>query len=168
MDINNSTLIDIDEIFKLYKIATDFQKTKSAVPWPVINKALVETEITEGRQWKITIDKKIACVWATTFNDPQIWEERNNDPSVYIHRIATNPNFRGKNLVGEIVKWSKVYAKENGKEFIRMDTVGDNPGLISYYTKCGFTFLGLSKLKNTEGLPAHYNNATVCLFQIEL
>ena len=49
-----------------------------------------------------------------------------------------------------------------------MDTVGDNPVLISYYTKCGFDFLGLSKLKNTEGLPAHYENATVSLFQIDL
>ncbi|MHB8929251.1 MAG: hypothetical protein ACYC5R_01500 [Melioribacteraceae bacterium] len=50
------------------------------------------------------INGGIACVWAMTFNDPQIWEERNKDPSVYLHRIATNPNFRGQNLVGEIVK----------------------------------------------------------------
>lgn len=49
-----------------------------------------------------------------------------------------------------------------------MDTVGNNPGLINYYTKCGFDFLGLLKLKNTKGLPAHYNNATVSLFQISI
>jgi hypothetical protein len=49
-----------------------------------------------------------------------------------------------------------------------MDTVGDNSGLINYYTKCGFEFLGLLKLKNTKGLPAHYDNATVSLFQIDL
>ena len=49
-----------------------------------------------------------------------------------------------------------------------MDTVGDNPGLINYYTKCGFDFLGLLKLKNTKGLPAHYDNATVSLFQMTI
>jgi len=49
-----------------------------------------------------------------------------------------------------------------------MDTVGDNPGLISYYEKCGFDFLGLLKLQNTKGLPAHYDNATVSLFQMTL
>jgi ribosomal protein S18 acetylase RimI-like enzyme len=105
---------------------------------------------------------------ATTFSDPQIWEERNNDSAVYIHRIATNPEFRGQNLVGHILEWAKKFALENKKRFIRMDTVGENPGLINYYTKFGFDFLGLSKLQNTGGLPAHYDNATVSLFQFEL
>ena len=168
MVIQNSTLEDIDEIFRLYKIATDFQKTRYTVHWPEFERKLITLEILEKRQWKILIDNQVACVWAITFNDPQIWEERNNDPSIYIHRIATNPNFRGQNLVLEIVKWAKKFAKENNKEYIRMDTVGDNSGLINYYTKCGFEFLGLLKLKNTDGLPAHYNKATVSLFEIKL
>ena len=169
VQIQNSNISDIDEIFRLYKIATDFQKTKKhSVNWPEFEKSLVETEIIEKRQWKIVINNKIACVWATTFNDPEIWEERNIDPSVYIHRIATNPDFRGQNLVEQIVTWVKVFAKENNKRFVRMDTVGNNQGLINHYTKCGFDFLGLLKLKNTVGLPAHYHNATVSLFQIAL
>ena len=168
LQINNSSIHDIDEIFRLYKIATDFQKTRFSVHWPEFDRKLVETEIYENRQWKIVIDGKIACIWATTFNDPQIWEERNEDPSVYIHRLSKNPDFSGQNLVGQIVEWVKIYAKENQKEFVRMDTVGDNKGLVSYYEKCGFDFLGLLKLKNTEGLPAHYDNATVSLFQMTL
>jgi len=166
--IQNSNINDIDEIFRLYKIATDFQKTRFTVHWPEFERKLIETEIAENRQWKIVVDEKIACVWATTFHDPQIWEEKDGDPSVYIHRIATNPDFRGQHLVVQIVEWVKFYAKENQKHFVRMDTVGDNPGLINYYTKCGFNFLGLLKLKNTEGLPAHYDNATVSLFQMTI
>ncbi len=166
--IQNSNNNDTDEIFRLYKIATDFQKTRFTSHWPEFDRQLIETEILENRQWKIVADGKIACVWATTFDDPQIWEERNEDPAVYIHRIATNPNFRGQNLVSKIVEWAKTYTSENQKQFVRMDTVGDNSGLINYYTKCGFEFLGLLKLKNTEGLPAHYENATVSLFEIDL
>jgi RimJ/RimL family protein N-acetyltransferase len=166
--IQNSNSNDTDEIFRLYKIATDFQKTRFTSHWPEFDRELIETEILENRQWKIVAEGKIACVWATTFNDPQIWEERNEDPAVYIHRIATNPDFRGQNLVGKIVEWAKNYAKENQKQYIRMDTVGYNLGLINYYTRCGFDFLGLLKLKNTGGLPAHYENATVSLFEIEV
>ncbi|MBP6181276.1 GNAT family N-acetyltransferase [Flavobacterium sp.] len=166
--IQNGNINDINEIFRLYKIATDFQKTRFTVHWPEFDKMLIETEIFENRQWKIVTDDKIACIWATTFNDPQIWEEKNDDPSIYIHRIATNPDFRGQNLVGQIVEWAKAYAVEKQKKYIRMDTVGDNPGLIDYYTKCGFDFLGLLKLKNTTGLPTHYDNATVSLFQLTL
>lgn len=168
MDIQNSTTQDVEEIFRLYRIATAFQKEKFTVHWPEFSRALIETEIAENRQWKLLLDSQIACVWATTFSDPQIWEERNADPSLYIHRIATNPDFRGRHLVGEIVKWAKGFAKQNGKEYIRMDTVGNNPGLIGYYQKCGFDFLGLSILKNTTGLPAHYDKATVSLFQLKL
>lgn len=168
MEIQNSVNKDIQEIFRLYNIATDFQKSKFILHWPEFELNLVQTEINENRQWKIIIDGKIACVWATTFNDPQIWEERNNDPAVYIHRIAVNPEFRGQNLVQQIAEWAKLYALSNEKRFVRMDTVGENTGLINYYTKCGFDFLGLLKLQNTEGLPAHYNNATVSLFQIEV
>lgn len=168
MHILNSDLSDIDEIFRLYKIATDFQMAKLSVQWPEFDRNLIEKEISENRQWKVVVDGKIACLWATTFTDPQIWEERNEEPSVYIHRIATNPDFRGQNLVTEIVEWAKVYANENDKEFVRMDTVGENKGLIQYYTKCGFDFLGLVKLKNTDGLPAHYDKAMVSLFQIKI
>ena len=164
--IQNSIISDIDEIFRLYKLATEFQKTRFTHHWPAFDPKLIETEVAEHRQWKMIMDGKIACVWATTFSDPQIWEDRNEDPAVYIHRIATNPDFRGQNLVRKMVEWVKIYAKENQKQFVRLDTVGDNPGLISHYTKCGFDFLGLLKLKNTVGLPAHYENATVSLFQM--
>ena len=47
-----------------------------------------------------------------------------------------------------------------------MDTVGENKKLIEYYQKCGFRFLGLSQLTNTETLPLHYHNATVSLFEM--
>jgi ribosomal protein S18 acetylase RimI-like enzyme len=152
----------------LYECARGFQKIKGAVLWPQFDKALIEREIAEKRQWKLMIDGQMACVWATTFDDPQIWEERNNDPAVYIHRIATNPDFRGQYFVDELVVWAKIYALKNEKKFIRMDTVGENKGLIDYYQKSGFDFLGLAKLRQTEGLLAHYQNATVCLFEISL
>lgn len=168
MVIENSTIEDIDEIFRLYGLAKDYQKFSGAVLWPEFDRDLITTEILDGRQWKITKSGKITCVWATTFDDPHIWKDKNNDPSVYIHRIATNPKFRGRNLVEKIVSWSKIYAKENGKEFIRLDTVGENKKLIAHYKKNGFEFLGLFSLENSKALPAHYHNATVSLFELRL
>jgi len=168
MKILTSKIGDINKIFELYKVATDFQKTKSVVPWPNFDRELIEKEIDENRQWKIVIDDEIACVWAITESDIQIWQEKNQEPAIYIHRISTNPNFRGRNLVSEIAQWSKNYALHKDKKFVRMDTVGENVGLINYYKKCGFDFLGLSILKDTSELPAHYNNATVSLFQMSV
>ncbi|KAA1248092.1 N-acetyltransferase [Aquimarina sp. RZ0] len=166
MNIQNSKIEDINQIFELYKMSTDFQKSKGVVHWPDFDRELVQKEIRENRQWKIIIDNRIACIWTTTDKDPQIWQQRNEDPSIYIHRISTNPDFKGRNLVREIIAWAKSYARQNNKEYVRMDTVGENNGLIHHYKKCGFDYLGLSTLKNTTGLPLHYNNATVSLFQL--
>lgn len=169
MKIENCAPEDIDEIFRLYKIASEYQKSKkTVVVWTDFKKELVETEITENRQWKLIIDEEIACVWATTFNDEQIWEERNADAAIYIHRIATNPNFRGKNFVAIIVEWAREYAKSKGKNFVRLDTLGNNTKLIEHYTNAGFRFLGMFDLKNTNGLPDHYHSVPACLFEIQL
>lgn len=168
MHIINCVKEDIDGIFRLYDAAIKYQKERYKLYWPEFERDMVTNEIAENRQWKLMIDEKIACVWATTFTDPLIWEERNSDPSVYIHRIATNENYRGKNFVVNIVEWAKKYAFVNDKKFVRLDTTGLNEKLIAHYTKCGFTFLELRKLQNTEGLPAHYHNADVSLFELEV
>lgn len=166
MKIENSTAGDIDSIFALYDIATAYMKERSPIAWPAFERSMVQTEIEENRQWKMIINNSIACVWATTFSDEQIWEEKNADAAVYIHRIAVHPDFRGQQLVSKIVAWAMAHAKEHHKKYVRLDTVGDNKGLIKHYTSCGFDFLGLYQLKNTTGLPPHYHNATVSLFEL--
>ncbi|RAJ16168.1 GNAT family N-acetyltransferase [Olleya aquimaris] len=169
MTILNSTSKDIEAIFKLYKIASNYQKAKkTVVVWPDFERQLVESEINENRQYKLIIDNQIACVWAITFKDEQIWEGSQNDNAVYIHRIATNPDFRGQNFVSIIVDWAKQYALKNKIDYIRLDTLGNNTKLIDYYQQSGFDFLGFFNLKNTKGLPDHYHNETACLFQIKL
>ena len=169
MKISNSRTQDIDDIFKLYRIATEYQKIHFPDNlWPEFERNLIETEISENRQWKLVIDQEIACIWAITFSDPQIWEDRNDDPAIYIHRIATNPNFRGQKFVSKIVEWSKTYAVSQQKDFVRIDTCGDNKVLINHYKNCGFDFLGMNKISNYEGLPLHYHDTDVCLFEIKL
>lgn len=167
MEITNSTEQDIDDIFRLYRSATDFQKLKfPGNQWPEFDKALIRREIDENRQFKLLIDDQMACIWAITYSDPQIWENDDRQSALYIHRIATNPDSRGNNFVQIIVDWARTFAKN--KKYIRMDTCGENTKLIRHYQSCGFDFLGMKKLENATGLPEHYHNADVCYFEIKL
>ncbi|MFM2326537.1 MAG: hypothetical protein RIR31_739 [Bacteroidota bacterium] len=168
MEIINSTADDTATIFKFYDHAIAYQKTKFNKHWQGFDLELVETEIKENRQWKIMMDNTVVCIFAITFNDAAIWGDKDEQPSIYIHRIVTNPLFRGNNFVNEIITWAKKYGKENGRQFIRMDTWGDNQKLIDYYTKCGFIFLGLSGELNAKDLPKHYSGIQLSLFEIKI
>lgn len=169
MTIKNVTASDIEKIFALYKIASNYQREKKTViVWPDFDREMVVNEIAENRQFKLIVNNEVVCIWAITFSDKQIWEGSNTDSAIYIHRIAVNPNFRGNNYIATIINWAKEYALKKEIQFIRLDTLGDNKNLITHYKNAGFNFLGLFNLKNTSNLPNHYKLAPVCLFEIDL
>ena len=169
MTIKNVTASDIEKIFALYKIASNYQREKKTViVWPDFDREMVINEIAENRQFKLLVNNEVVCIWAITFSDEQIWEDSNTDSAIYIHRIAVNPNFRGNNYIATITNWAKEYALKKEIQFIRLDTLGENKNLITHYKNAGFHFLGLFNLKNTSNLPDHYKLAPVCLFEMDL
>ena len=102
------------------------------------------------------------------FQIKKFGEEKDQNDSIYIHRIATNPAFRGQRLVKNIVAWAKNYAREHGKKFVRLDTLGNNTRLIQHYTEAGFNFLGVVRLADVSKLPLHYHREPDCLlFELE-
>nr|WP_121271381.1 GNAT family N-acetyltransferase [Pedobacter schmidteae] len=168
MKIIQSTLKDIDAIFELYDAGTAYQKKLGIQNWQGFERSMVQNTIEEGVQWQIVIDDELACVFTLALNDPLIWEEKDEDPAVYIHRIATNPKFRGRHFVKDIVAWVSAYASENQKSYVRMDTLSGNDKLNAYYVSCGFSYLGVVKLKNTAGLPLHYQDGSFSLFELKV
>lgn len=165
MEIQNSGIADLSKIFELYRFATKYMKSKNQVAWPEFSRNLIVKEIEEQRQWKLIINNNVACVWAIALSDKSICGVKNEDPSVYIHRIATSPYFRGQKLVKHVVRWADEYCIKNNLSFIRMDTVGVNKGLIEHYQKFGFEHTETKKLEYIGDLPDHYKEGPVCLFQ---
>ncbi len=169
MEIKNCILTDTNEILSLYQAAINLQTQRKMVVWPSFEKSFIENEIKEERQWKIIIDDVIACNWAITFNDKEIWGAKDQNNSIYIHRICNNPDFRGNRYIDKIVEWSKQYATSMDKQFVRLDTLGNNTKLIEHYTSAGFNFLGMFTLTDTANLPGHYQKEpNCCLFEMDL
>lgn len=168
MKFRNSDGDDFNEIVRLYDLAIEFQKTKFDKSWLPFDRKMINREIAEKRHWKILIEDKIACIYSITFEDPLIWKEKGFDPAIYIHRIVTNPEFRGRRFVPKITEWARGFARSTGKKFVRMDTWGDNQKLIDYYTGCGFEFLGTVTPTKTDEMPKHYEGITLGLFEIQI
>ena len=168
-EIETCSLADTATILALYEDAMQLQIQKNRVVWPRFNKAFIEKEIRELRQWKLLTYDQIACNWAVTFDDKEIWGDREHRNAVYIHRIVTRPSFRGNRCIDVIVAWAKNYAVAMGKQYVRLDTLGNNTRLIEHYTSAGFTFLGITTLTDTTNLPAHYHREPrCCRFEMEI
>lgn len=165
--ISQSNLEDIPFIQKLYAAAIVYQNQKNGVPWGNIKEEAIVIEVQEKRQWKLIKDGQTACIWVSTFEDTDIWGA-DREPSLYLHRITTNPHFRGQQMVSKVIHWAKQYAIEQNKSYLRLDTAGLNPGLITLYVKNGFKFLGTTQLAYSENLPSHYHHAAICLFEMKL
>ena len=71
-----------------------------------------------------------------------------------------------KNIGRKLLNNLEESFKNKGYNNINLVTNGFQAA--EFYKKCGFKFLGLSKLEETTGLPAHYKNAIVSLFEIKL
>jgi GNAT superfamily N-acetyltransferase len=163
MKIINSTKADIDMIYRFYDDAISYQKKMFNRHWLGFDRSLIETEIQENRQWKVMINDEVACIFAITFNDATLWKEKDQQPSLYLHRIVTLAQFRGAGFVKSIIEWAKQYGKDTDKEFVRLDTWSDNKKLVDYYMSSGFRFIETVHLEEAEGLPAHYKGSLALL-----
>ncbi|MBC7778332.1 MAG: GNAT family N-acetyltransferase [Phycisphaerae bacterium] len=168
MEFLNSTTSDLDTIFELYDAAIAHQKAVSHMHWLPFDRLMVEAEIAEGRQWKIVIEDEIACVFVTAYTDAAIWGEKDLDPSVYLHRIVTNPAFRGRNFAGHITQWALRHGTQLGKKFVRLDTWAENMKLKEVYLRNGFQFLGNAAPADPTALPSHYSGIVLGFYEIAI
>jgi GNAT superfamily N-acetyltransferase len=164
----NCTTDDIDTIFHFYDDAIAFQKTVFNKHWKGFDRHVIEAEVHEGKHWKIMKGAQVACVFEAQLGDPLIWKEKDKDPSIYLHRIVSHSQFRGSNFLQKIIEWAKDFAKANSLKYIRLDTWGDNPSLISYYVKSGFEHVGFSIPDNPGNLPKHYDAISLALFELKV
>jgi len=168
MKFENVVAEDIETVFELYDKAIAFQKTVFDKTWLGFDAEFVNREIEEYRLWKIVEDRQIACIYSVTYADPVIWGEDSHKSAMYIHRIVTNPDFRGRGYVRSITDWAKMHANENQLRYVRMDTWGDNRKLIDYYKDCGFKYLGETTPEPSDKMPKHYDGISLSLFEIDL
>jgi GNAT superfamily N-acetyltransferase len=159
MHIQNSTLHDVDLIIQLYNAAVEYQKRNGYNLWPDFPREMIEKEIAGKRNWKILEGGKIACVFSVLESDPTIWEERNN-----LHRIATNPEFKGRGLIKIVRDWAIQHARQNNKKYVRMDTWGNNLTMRNYYIQNGFEYIGQCFPQSGY----HYGGPELSLLQIEV
>jgi ribosomal protein S18 acetylase RimI-like enzyme len=162
-----STEENLPEIRELFAAAIAYQKVKFGKHWNGLNEAALIREIEGGLHWKIQEQDRIAAFFSIAFTDALVWDDRDTDPAIYLHRIVTNPAFRGRGYVHAITAWAEAYGREAGAAFIRLDTDVDNARLNAYYRECGYTFSGIKTFHDhaNPAIPKHYFGSGLSLYE---
>ncbi|MBK9149654.1 MAG: GNAT family N-acetyltransferase [Saprospiraceae bacterium] len=162
----NTDLSDLKTILWLFDEAIKLQSKNGYKVWGRIDEVALQKDITNNLQFKIVKGDNILCVFSIQHNDPFIWQDKDQNNAIYLHRIVTNPNFKGQRLFEKVLIWATQFARQNNREHLRMDTWADNHQLIAYYKSYGFRFVENYITTDTEELPLQNRNLNVALLEL--
>jgi hypothetical protein len=169
MDIQPSAPSDLSTIFELFEAALLYQEERGYDLWPRFSEELIMKEIDDKRHFKILQGPQIVAILSVQYSDPAIWgPEKQDEPALYLHRIAVHPSHKGKRMMVLIRDWSIRHARTMGKRFVRMDTWGNNRNLRDYYVSCGWPCIGQRTLTPASGELPHYGGDYLSLFQLSV
>lgn len=112
LQIENTQIVDLQQIFELFEHSIAYQERKGYPAWRNYDKDAIRKDIADKNQYKGVIESKIAIVFSVRYTDKIIWRELDEGKSLYLHRIVVNPDFKGRKLFGEILKWAILHSRQ--------------------------------------------------------
>jgi GNAT superfamily N-acetyltransferase len=70
--------------------------------------------------------------------DEDLWPDRLGDSAFYIHKFVVRQACSGRGYAGRILAWIEGYARERGKDYLRLDYYEDREYLGKLYARAGF------------------------------
>jgi ribosomal protein S18 acetylase RimI-like enzyme len=168
ISISNTSLQDLEQIKWLFDEAIKLQNKNGYKVWDSIDEMSLQKEIANKLQFKIVRNETILCLFSIQYSDTFIWQDKDQNDAIYLHRIVTNPNFKGQRLFEKVLNWAFLFAKQNNRKYLRMDTWADNQQLIDYYQSFGFRFIENYKTTDTDKLPLQNRNLNVALLELTI
>lgn len=90
-------------------------------------------------------DAEPVATLALQSTDPRVWRAVDGveeGDALYLHGFAVRRAFGGLGIGLALLRWAEGVAAANGKRFLRLDCMVENPGLRAYYQRAGYTHRG--------------------------
>jgi GNAT superfamily N-acetyltransferase len=167
-EVRNTEMNNLEQIFELFDHSIIYQERNGYPVWKNYDKAAIIKDIETKSQYKVVVNASIGIVFSVGYTDKIIWRAHDIGNSVYLHRIAVNPELKGRKLFGLILDWTIQHAQQKGLVRIRMDTWAENPTLIKYYQNFGFKVIENYTTPDSIELPLHNRNLALTLLEYHL
>ena len=130
------------EVGALLDEATVWVGERGYEQWPLpFPREQISSAIERGEVYVAEIDRDVVATVTLLWEDPTYWGERPAD-AAYVHKLAVRRACAGQRIGSAIVDWADRCAAAAGRRFVRLDCLGDNPGIRAYYERLGFEHCG--------------------------
>jgi ribosomal protein S18 acetylase RimI-like enzyme len=122
--------------------ATVWVGTRGYEHWPLpFPRDQIAGAIDRGEVYLAELDGDAVATVTLLWDDPTYWGERPPD-AAYVHKLAVSRACAGQRIGDAIVEWADGTAAAQGRSFLRLDCLRDNPGIRAYYERLGFEHRG--------------------------
>jgi ribosomal protein S18 acetylase RimI-like enzyme len=133
---------DVAVVAGLLDEATVWVGARGYEHWPLpFPRDQIAGAIDRGEVYLAELDGDAVATVTLLWDDPTYWGERPPD-AAYVHKLAVSRACAGQRIGDAIVEWADGTAAAQGRSFLRLDCLRDNPGIRAYYERLGFEHRG--------------------------
>jgi ribosomal protein S18 acetylase RimI-like enzyme len=133
---------DVAVVAALLDEATVWVGERGYEQWPLpFPHDEISAAIERGEVYVAELDGDVAATVTLLWDDPLYWPDSPPD-AAYVHKLAVSRACAGQRIGQAIVEWADRTAAHEGRDFLRLDCLRDNPGIRAYYERLGFEHRG--------------------------
>lgn len=148
---------DIPSLMQLIKNVVPIMQASGNFQWDehYPNAEVFQNDIDKEQLWIALAGERLAGVAAlTTDQEPEYaqvgWDL--NDPAIVTHRLAVDPEFRGRGIAVALLEMAEQIALQRNISVLRIDTNTANEATKTLFPKLGYQFAGEIGLSFRPGL----------------
>ncbi len=103
-----------------------------------LNAKRIAGDVSDGLFFVAEIDAVIAGTVKFQLEDPLFWPDQASGEAAYVHRLAIQREFAGRQVSSALLQWAAERARELGRRYLRLDCEATRPRLRSFYERFGF------------------------------
>lgn len=157
MHVRRATEDDLNAILALVRRVVPLMRASGNLQWSESypNRAVFLRDLVLEQLWVAEEQKKIAGVAALTRDSSPEYAQVGwnlEEPAIVVHRLAVDPEQRGKGIARQLMQQAEQIAREAGIALLRVDTNAENHAMQQLILALGYDFSGAFTFDNRPGL----------------
>ncbi|MEQ7008501.1 GNAT family N-acetyltransferase [Actinopolymorpha sp. B17G11] len=131
---------DLDAVMKLLADRISWLHDRGSNQWSTRDfRPIMTNAIASGQTWLLWDHQTpVATLSLTSVGDPDFWStDERATPALYLSKLATAVNQRGRGLGAMLIDWANYYAAQRDVPTLRWDVWRTNDALQDYYSRIG-------------------------------